>query len=232
VEHKISAKQASRNAGLSETTIGDILRRNAESAGVDTLQSIAKVLKTTLAYLLDGDTIIPRPTRSAPDAPAHTIPVFGKIEIGSFSMLPASDTAIDYAPGPLHPRFPNTVLFGRTVVSNEMNRARPRPILPGDTALFVDFLAANLVVETGRIYLVQRKEERGKKHELSLRRARRFNNHVDLLTESSEEHPLLVAPADLDGDKRKPICVLGLWYATVFIDPNASADVGSIATVL
>lgn len=81
----LSASAASEKAGLSKDAIRNIRRGLSRGGKVETLQKLAPVLDTTLAFLLGHD---PDPSVPQPPAP-NTVPLVGYVSAGAAHFVPS-----------------------------------------------------------------------------------------------------------------------------------------------
>src|SRR5712691_7194579 len=86
-ERAISARALSRQAGLGDTYVNDVLSGKNASPSIPAVQAIAKALDTSIAYLV-GETGH-QDSAPAPHAIA-AIPVIGIVEVGAFRKLQAN----------------------------------------------------------------------------------------------------------------------------------------------
>jgi len=202
-----SPTSVSEEAGLSLSAVNDILNQRIKNPSLDTLQSIAQVLGVSVAQLIgEGDILI------APEVRSLRVPIIGYAQGGVFVMpttkrpkdLPTHVTIAvdsDLARGKY---------FAVVVKGPAMDKAKDRPILPGDVAICRDFNDAVQPIQEGRIYAIRRRLPEGTE-ETTLRQIVKTKKGFDLIAESSDPKlpRKISAPADLDGKPSRDLFILG-----------------------
>jgi transcriptional regulator with XRE-family HTH domain len=207
-EREISARALSRQAGLGDTYVNDVLTGKNASPSIPAVQAIAKALDTSIAYLV-GE------TAQQDSAAAHAIaaiPVIGIIEVGAFRK-PQANSNFPLVERPLSQSYPDARHFVLTVGDASMGAAsKDGPILPGMEVLCVDMADAGLQVESGRIYATRRTLDGGQTYETIIRRAMVFRDRVELIAESGRPEDEKIVISGLATDPGQPIFALGLVY--------------------
>jgi len=207
-EGEISARALSRQAGLGDTYVNDVLTGKNASPSIPAVQAIAKALDTSIAYLV-GE------TGHQDGAAAHAIaaiPVIGIIEVGAFRK-PQANSNFPLVERPLSQSYPDARHFVLTVGDASMGAAsKDGPILPGMEVLCVDMADAGLQVESGRIYAIRRTLDGGQTYETIIRRAMVFRDRVEVSAESGQPEDERIVVSGLSTDPRQPIFALGLVY--------------------
>ena len=207
-ERAISARALSRQAGLGDTYVNDVLSGKNASPSIPAVQAIAKALDTSIAYLV-GETGH-QDSVAAPHAIA-AIPVVGIVEVGAFRKLQAhSDFPL--VERPLSQSYPDARHFVLTVGDASGAASKDAPILPGTEVLCVDMADAGLQVESGRIYATRRTLDGGQTYETIIRRAMVFRDRVELIAESGRPEDEKIVVSGLVTDPGQPIFALGLVY--------------------
>lgn len=211
VEKGITRIDLSLKAGLGETYLSDLLHGKNIKPSIPAMISIAKVLGTTVAYLLgetyhaDGD---------EDSRLLNSIPLVGIVETGTLRKLPQGEPTFVNRPKSEH--YPLAKHFSLFVNDTSMAAAREQPILPSMEVLCIDITSAELEVESGRIYAIRRTRDGGHNYETILRRARVFRDRVELLTESGKpgDDERIIHKGRLLSDPSQPTYVMGLVYGT------------------
>lgn len=208
----ISPTAAAERAGLNRGAIRDILDGKTSSPRLKTLAAIAAVLGTSVHYLT-GEVDDDRP--SSPESGDAEVPVIGTAAADVFRADDHGAQAARTIRVPRSSAHPHA--HHRAVIAgdNSMDAAQPRPITEGTIACLIDLEDADLLVESGKIYLVERHTPDGLV-ERSLRACRASRTTIVFTSSSrTEEHePITVSRADLD--KEKGVRVLGLVYALYY----------------
>jgi transcriptional regulator with XRE-family HTH domain len=208
-EREISARALSRQAGLGDTYVNDVLSGKNASPSIPAVQAIAKALDTSIAYLI-GETGH-QDSVAAPHAIA-AMPMIGVVEVGAFRKLPANAN-FPLVERPLSQSYPDARHFVLTVGDASMGAAsKDGPILPGMEVLCVDMADAGLQVESGRIYAARRTRDGGQTYETIIRRAMVFRDRVELIAESGRPEDEKIVVSGLATDPGQPIFALGLVY--------------------
>jgi transcriptional regulator with XRE-family HTH domain len=197
----------SQEARLSLSAVNDILNKRIKNPSLDTLQRIAQVLDVSVAQLIgEGDIVV------APEIKTIRVPIIGHAQGGVF-VMPTTKRAKDLKPHidiAVDSDLARGKYFALVVKGAAMDRAKDRPIVPGDIAICRDFNEAAQPLHDGRIYAIRRRLPDGSE-ETSLRRLVKRRGGFELHAESSDPNlaPQITAPADLDGDTQKDLFVLG-----------------------
>lgn len=210
-EKPISRIALSKQAGLGETYISDLLMGKNSNPSIPALISIAKVLETTVASLL-GETYDAKDEDDL--RVANLIPLVGIVESGTLRKVPEGD--FELVSRPKSEQYPTAKSFVLYVNDNSMAAARERPILPSMEVLCIDIEDADLDVESGKIYAIRRSRN-GKEYETILRRAKVFRDHVELRAESGrpgDEEDKIIHKGRLTSDRTEPMYAFGLVYGT------------------
>lgn len=214
----LSQAEAARRGGFSNATfIYDILKGKKLGVQGANLAKLALGLSTTAEFLLRKTEDPELPGESA--APARTAPQIersdfalatygGVVEAGAFREVnDFADDTEDHAPiyEPRDPRFPQAQLVYFMVAGDSMNALRPRPLMPGDRVIGVDFegLGGRVPLDTGLVVVIEQTMQGGHHRERSVKQ-------VELYEDRIEFHPRSTNP------KHKPIVV----PVTVFRDPS------------
>jgi transcriptional regulator with XRE-family HTH domain len=213
---RISNPQLSRAIGRHDGYVWELLKgRNLNPSAAD-IQSIAKVLRCPVEYLY-GDVETAYGVMAAPTT--IRIPLTGIAETSTFRQMTTEiRRTLDHAPSR---RYPNARHFALEVRGDGMNAChdgeRPTPIYEGMYALCVDIASANIPIESGRLYAVQRTLDGGATFETSVRRALVYRDRIELIPESTNPiHQTLTISAD---NKNPSVTVIGLVYSWVYNFP-------------
>ena len=210
-ESGLSARALSKQAHLGDTYVNDVLTGKNSNPSIPAIQAIAKVLDTSLGYLV-GETehhasmLTPRSMMP--------IPVVGIVETGAFRKLQDSSVFV-MVHRPLSQLYPAAKHFALSVGDDCMSIAgKEGAILPGTEVLCVDLFSAGLQVESGKIYAIRRTMDGGNTYETMVRRAMVFRDRVELIAESGRPGGIekIVIPGGLGVDPQQVIFALGLVY--------------------
>jgi len=209
-----NAATVSRQAKLNGTAVHDILSGRNRNPSLASIVAIARILGCQIGYLI-GDEDLPEAKKPT----LIPISVIGIVEAGAFR--PVSDPGPDHEAGlpqisaPRNERYPMARHFALQVWGDSMNAAKPVAILQGMYVLCVDVIDAQLTIESGQIYVVRRTKDGGQTYELTLKRARVFQDRIELVPESSNpRHLPIVVPLDFDNDATNEIAAIGWVYGT------------------
>lgn len=196
----LSAAAASTKAGLSIDAIRNIRRKveAGQEAGVSskTLEALAPVLKTTVAYLADGADGGDREDRAIP-AQGQLVPatIAGRVAAGLFfevDEFDQSEREIVWLPP--DPRYPNARQVVFDVEGGSMNDLKPRPILDGDRVVTLSFEDLGIPIRDGMVVIVERTRDGGHTREWSVKQVEFYQDRIEF-------HPRSTDP------KYKPIVV-------------------------
>jgi transcriptional regulator with XRE-family HTH domain len=207
-ERQTSARALSRQAGLGDTYVNDVLSGKNASPSIPAVRTISKALGTTIAYLV-GET--GHQDRAAAPHSIAAIPVIGIVEVGAFRKL-QSHSNFPLVERPLSQSYPDARHFVLTVGDASGAASKDGPILPGMEVLCVDMADAGLQVESGRIYATRRTLDGGQTYETIIRRAMVFRDRVELIAESGRPEDEKIVVSGLATDPGQPIFALGLVY--------------------
>jgi repressor LexA len=208
-EREISARALSRQAGLGDTYVNDVLSGKNASPSIPAIQAIAKALDTSIGYLI-GETGHQDGVAAAPHAIA-AMPVIGIVEGGAFRK-PQANANFPLVERPLSQSYPDARHFVLTVGDTSGAASKDGPILPGMEVLCVDMADAGLQVESGRIYAIRRTLDGGQTYETIIRRAMVFRDRVELIAQSGRPEDEKIVVSMLATDPGQPIFALGLVY--------------------
>lgn len=221
-ERSTTPHAVSRDAKLGSTYVYDIIIGRNKNPSLLAVQAIAKVLGTTLAYLMgEADHVASDGNIKLLD----TMPMISAAETGTYRKLSASAT-YPKVHGPRSQRHPNAQHFALQVADDALNaRAGGPPITAGMIALCVDMAEDGLLVETGRLYCVRRTIDGGNTWETLIRRAQVFRDRTLLWAESAtpERHEVIPVQGTLAVTRAFPwsvvdslhVCVIGLVYGII-----------------
>jgi transcriptional regulator with XRE-family HTH domain len=210
---EISARALSRQAGLGDTYVNDLLSGKNSNPSIPAVQAIASALETSVAYLV-GETGH-HDSVAAPRAVAP-MPLIGIVETGAFRKL---HTTFPMLERPLSHSYPNAKHFVLAVADDSMGiAAKEGPILPGMEVLCVDTVDAGLQVESGKIYATRRTLDGGQTYETIVRRAMVFRDRVELSAGTSRpgDERIVISGqlgTELGTDPGQQMFALGLVYA-------------------
>jgi len=208
-DREISARALSRQAGLGDTYVNDVLSGKSASPSIPAVQAIAKALDTSIGYLI-GETAN-RDRVAAPHA-IVAMPVIGVVEVGAFRKLRANAN-FPLVERPLSQSYPDARHFVLKVGDASMGAdSKDGPILPGMEVLCVDTADAGLQVESGRIYATRRTLDGGQTYETIIRRAMVFRDRVELIAESGRPEDEKIVIPELATDPGQPMFALGFVY--------------------
>jgi len=206
---RLNAKALSQKAGLGGTYVFDLIDGKNLSPSMPALQAIAKVLGTSVAYLV-GETDHVHPNLDM--RIANLMPLVGIVESGTFRKPPVGEVP-NLVQRPMSQGYPTAKHFALYVNDDAMGAAREGPILPGMEVLCIDLVDAELAVESNKLYAVRRTED-GRTFETIVRRVMVFRDRVELVAESSQigVYDKIIVPGRLTTDREQPIYAIGLVY--------------------
>lgn len=205
-EQNMTRKALSLKAGLSETYMSDLLQGKNNSPSIPVLINIAKVLGTSVAYLL-GETY--HEENNGTLRAANLMPLVGIVESGAFRKLPQGEPELVSRPKSKH--YPSARHFALYVNDSSMSAAPEQSIQPGMEVVCIDIDDANLEIESGRIYALRRTRD-GETYETLLRRAMVYRDRVELTAESGKpaEYEKIVHTGRLTSDRSQSLYAFGL----------------------
>jgi hypothetical protein len=164
---------------LSSSKVYGLLKAEAMNPTMRVLRTVSRILKCDIEWLLGfTDNSI---------SPVTTIPILGVAEGGAYrTPMPdkSSPDRIEDLP-PADPRFRKARRFAVMVNDDRLEGLQP-PVHRGQIALLIDFADAGLTVESGRIYLLHRRNASGQ-IESAFWRAQVFREHIEFAPMSHDE---------------------------------------------
>lgn len=143
-----------------------------------------------------------------------TVRVVGTVEAGAFREVDEFDQSefdeIQVAPDP---RFPNARQAVWTVAGDSMNALEPRPILPGDQLVCIDFqdLKNKVPLRDGMIAIVERTRDGGQTREWSVKQIELYEDRTEFHPRSrNPRHKPIVVPHDFKSDDGQEVSVLAI----------------------
>jgi phage repressor protein C with HTH and peptisase S24 domain len=148
--------------------------------------------------------------------PGDLIPVrvAGTVEAGAFreadEFVQSEDVTVFE---PRDAQFPNARIFALDVAGDSMNDLKPRPILPGDRIICVDFddLEDRVPLRDGMIVVVEQVRDGGHLREWSVKQVQYAETETRFLPRSTNpRHKPIVVKRDLKADDGRSVKVLAL----------------------
>lgn len=204
-------KDALRKFGINWGAINDILIGKSKNPSAKTLLQIAKALRCDIEYLLGEQD---HPHIKSPIETLIGIRIIGIVEAGTFRRK-SQDLDERFSPvihAPPSKNYPNNKHFALRIADRGMDLAKP-PILEGMHVVCVDVVDANIELESGKLYAVERTLDGGKTYETTVKRAHIFQDRTELRPESSDKRiDMIVIRNDADNDPNT--VVIGLVSAS------------------
>jgi transcriptional regulator with XRE-family HTH domain len=215
-----SAEAVSLAAGLSTTAVGDILREKVKNPRSRTLNSIAQVLNTDVAYLLGEHNIPPRgsgptllllkkpPRKELFEFTPIAIPVIGIAEVGAFRMRDDQNQKLGMRYALPYQRHP-TVRHFALLVRGHMPGIAPQGV--AGYALCADFNEVDEPITDEEVYVVERTQ--GDAYETTLRRAHVNSKGIELarIGAGADEEPIRLAKG-AKADDANTVAITGIAY--------------------
>jgi SOS-response transcriptional repressor LexA len=214
-ERKTSALRLSKDAGLGDTAISDILKGKNNNPSAYVIKQISHALRVPVSFLV-GETSAPAPGPTQADF--VSIPIIGDSEAGAFRQMTdfthSFDSSLPSIKAHKSKRHSSARHFALRVRGDSMNAARPTPIVDGVTVLCVDVIDAGLEIEGGRIYALRRTRDAGQTYECTIKRAVAYRDRYEFLPESTGTYEKYVLPRNGGADDDvTEVQVIGLVYA-------------------
>jgi SOS-response transcriptional repressor LexA len=211
-----NSAQLSRDAGLGDTAVYDIITGKNKNPSIPVTKAIAKALHTTVAYLVgETDKFSTEPEQRM----TQPIPIAGLAEAGAFRRDMSTYSQEERLPtidGPMSRHYPKADHFALEVRGDSMNAVREGAIMEGMYVLCVDMASAGISVESGKIYAIRRTMDHGQTYETTIKRARVYRDRIELVPESTNPaHEKITVPKDFDADPAQEVMAIGLVYGTV-----------------
>lgn len=198
--------EAARLGGLERSFIVDILTGKKKSVRGQNLSKLAKALDTTVEFLLAEHTgeSSERPLTLS-NAPLVEVNVAGTVEAGAFREAPwFSDEDRPASIVTTRDRdFPDVRLVAFDVGGDSMNALKPRPILPGDRIVCLDFedLRGRLPLRDGMVVVVEQTLDGGHHREWSVKQIELYEDRTEFHPRShNQQHKPIVVPRVLARD--------------------------------
>ena len=138
----------------------------------------------------------------------------GIVEAGAFRAAP-DFTDIEEEPtfDLPDPKFPWARQVSFTVAGDSMNKLQPRPILPGDKVICVDFedLNGRVPLRDGMVVVVERTRDGGHLREWSIKQLELYGDRMEFHPRSSNpKHKPIIVPVDYQADDGETFRILAL----------------------
>jgi SOS-response transcriptional repressor LexA len=213
---EISPRSASLQAGASADLIRGVLRGSNKSIRGDHLVGLARVLKVSEAWLVNGDT---SQEPSDPDV-EFGVRFGGVVEAGAFRRQNDLSQDDDYRliPMPHDARFPRNSQFAFTVVGDSMTRER---IFEGMHVLAVDILTWDHLQgqpRDGQLVVVARAHNGHPERELTVKKLKLFTDRMEL--QPCSDNPAytpLVFPLPLREDDQQQAHIIAVVLSATWI---------------
>ena len=140
--------------------------------------------------------------------------IAGTLEAGAFREV---DEFIQLEPvtifEPRDPRFPNARMMGFDVAGDSMNDLKPRPIIPGDRVVCIDFedLRGRVPLRDGMVVVVEQVRDGGHLREWSVKQLEYHADRVEFWPRSTNpKHKPIVVPHNFEADDGRTVSILAL----------------------
>lgn len=210
-ELDLSKNAASEEAGMDRSMLGKFLKGETKRLGYDRLSALARVLRTTVPYLVGETDVIEEGAASATSSPStYDVPVVGIVEAGAFRPQGWFDGQnLGVIENGLVKAWEGERQFAFLVRGDHVDRAAIRD---GDAVICIDPWGAEAQIGSGDLVVVESRS--GAVSEWTVREMIIHRDEVELAVRSS--NPRLEAirlPADADlrqGDHRLVGVVTGV----------------------
>jgi transcriptional regulator with XRE-family HTH domain len=218
-----SARAASLDSGMSADAIRDIFRKQDSSPTIETLRKLAVGLETTpewLAFGLEGigsfgwrpsawksqsgdaaqvgDGRLGQPEIVISKQNTVMVPVVGIVEAGAFREAPEYEPdEFEYLSEPPDREYPHARIIGFDVAGDSMNDLKPRPLLPGDRVIALDFsdVEGMFVLRNDLVVVVEQTRDGGHTREWSVKQLEIYEDRYEFCPRSTNKrHKPIVVP--------------------------------------
>lgn len=172
-----------------------------------------------IADILDVPSPLPGPANDEPELTRTkegltAIANAGIVEAGAFRAAPDfTDIEEDPTFDLPDPKFPWARQVSFTVAGDSMNKLQPRPILPGDKVICVDFgdLNGRVPLRDGMTVVVERTRDGGHLREWSIKQLELYEDRMEFHPRSSNpKHKPIIVPVDYQADDGETFQILAL----------------------
>ncbi|MBX9876353.1 MAG: peptidase S24 [Beijerinckiaceae bacterium] len=143
-----------------------------------------------------------------------SVAIAGKVEAGAFRTAPEfTDLEPEAMFEPRDPQFPWARQVAFEVGGDSMNRLHPRPILPGDRIICVDFddLGGRVPIRDGMVVVVEQTADGGHLREWSVKQIELYEDRIEYHPRSTNPaHKPIVVPRDAEADDGRTVRILAL----------------------
>jgi transcriptional regulator with XRE-family HTH domain len=136
------------NSGVSRSTVYGLLNGVWKNPRLSSLIQVSRALDCQFDWLMIGKSAVDRHEVS-------TMTVIGIAELGAYRMPTKIPKKAIHDLPPIDERFRSVKRFAVAVIDDQLEGFDP-PVHRGQYALFIDFIDGDLVVEAGRVYLLNR----------------------------------------------------------------------------
>jgi transcriptional regulator with XRE-family HTH domain len=215
----VNPAELAQRAGMGETYVYDLLASRNKNPSLRALEAISSALNCSLAYLL-GDTQY----AGGREPSLPTMPIVGAAEAGTYrvravSIADSDQPQIHAMP---HPRYPRARHMAVRVEDDSLE-GLPHGVTKGMLALVLDAIEADLSIESGRVYLLQRLRSDGT-IERAFWQAQVFRDRIEFSPvtrdQSRNRAAKFTAPRDLVPDRNSEVFVEGLYYGAIVFHDN------------
>lgn len=212
----MSASAASKAAGKPDAIRNlqrAIERDERQGVSTATLNALAPVLKTSAIWLFAGagpEEIGTGPNADVPfDQSSHPeikpsnlktvrVPIVGVAEAGAFREAPEYEPdEFEYLSEPPDREYPYARLIGFDIAGDSLNDLKPRPLLPGDRAIALDFsdVEGMFVLRNDLLVVVEQTRDGGHTREWSVKQLEIYEDRYEFCPRSTNKrHKPIVVP--------------------------------------
>jgi transcriptional regulator with XRE-family HTH domain len=208
-----SERGAAVEAKLSDSAIRNIKEGKSSSPRLDTVWKLAPVLETTVEWLAFGigpeetgqstvDRTNPPQQLTSEIDPSNSklvpVPIIGPVEAGAFREAPEYERDdLQYIAEPPDREFPHARMIGFDVSGDSMNDLKPRPLLPGDRVIGLDFhdIDSQVILRDGMVVVIEQTRDGGHTREWSVKQLEIHEDRYEFHPRSTNKrHKPIVVP--------------------------------------
>ena len=221
IEHRLrvvnlSATAASKLAGKPDAIRNlqrAVEKNDRQGVSTATLNALAPILRTTPVWLFAGAgpeepgqaTIGEQHLRESPSDEIAAfkgklvpVPIIGPVEAGAFREAPEYERDdLQYIAEPPDREFPYARMLGFDVSGDSMNDLKPRPLLPGDRVIALDFhdIEDRVVLRNDMVVVVEQTRDGGHTREWSVKQLEVYEDRYEFHPRSTNKrHKPIVIP--------------------------------------
>lgn len=215
----LGATEAATAVDLERTFLRDITTGKKKSIREASLEPVAAALHWSVPQLMAAMRGDPIPVDTGPEVTRHAgglvpVRVQGTIDAGAFRAVDEFDDITDELINePRDEDFPQARQIAFDVAGDSMNALKPRPILPGDRVVCIDFedLGGRVPMRDGMVVVLEQTLAGGQMRERSVKQLELYDDRYEFHPRSANpKHKPIVVNRDFEADDGRTVAILAI----------------------